>query len=474
VATINGTNNADTLYGTSSADSIYGNNGDDTLVGGGGADRLDGGAGIDTIFYFDSTVGVSVNLASGTGSLGTAAGDTYFSIENVWGSYYNDTITGNEAANQLYGLDGNDVLKGGGGSDRLDGGSGNDILKGGGGADLLTGGSGLDTADYSQSGTGVLVDLGAGVGYSGEAQGDTFSGIENLTGSAYIDYLYGNVGANVLKGLDGNDSLYGYDSSDVLDGGTGNDTLDGGTGDDTLDGGDGNDTLNGGLGNDSMAGGLGSDLYYVDSASDVVIEAAGGGSDILYTTTSYNLAAGAEVEFMYLYDSGGTAALNMGGSDFGQAMTGNAGANVLSGNGGADTLDGYIGNDTLFGGDGDDRLLGRAGVDTMTGGNGADKFVYYLISESGLTLGALDIIQDFSVAQGDKFDFSQLDSNTTLAGSQDWTFIGRTGYTGAGQISIQDDGVSTYIVLNDDNDLISDAAIQITGLHNVDASWFIL
>ena len=64
---------------------------------------------------------------------------------------------------------------------------------------------------------------------------------------------------------------------------TGNDTVDGGAGDDSIDGGDGNDKLTGGTGldtlegstgNDTMIGGKGADFYYVDSAKDVVIEAA--------------------------------------------------------------------------------------------------------------------------------------------------------------------------------------------------------
>ena len=41
----------------------------------------------------------------------------------------------------------------------------------------------------------------------------------------------------------------------------------------------GNDTLNGGTGNDTMSGGTGDDTYVVDSAGDVVTEAAGAGTD---------------------------------------------------------------------------------------------------------------------------------------------------------------------------------------------------
>ena len=92
------------------------------------------------MFYGDSTVAVAVNLATGRGSGGSAEGDTLVNIENVYGSYYNDTLTGNDAANLLQGLEGHDVLKGGGGDDRLIGGLGDDFLKGGGGGDYLEGG----------------------------------------------------------------------------------------------------------------------------------------------------------------------------------------------------------------------------------------------------------------------------------------------------------------------------------------------
>src|SRR3954471_20942619 len=99
MATITGSGGDDTLYGTAAADTIYGNGGNDTLRGGGGADRLDGGIGVDTVLYNDSTVGVGVNLVTGHGSGGTAEGDTYVSIENVKGSFYDDSITGDDGAN---------------------------------------------------------------------------------------------------------------------------------------------------------------------------------------------------------------------------------------------------------------------------------------------------------------------------------------------------------------------------------------
>ncbi|GEC33321.1 protease [Sinorhizobium fredii USDA 205] len=80
-------------------------------------------------------------------------GDTRSLIENVLGGAGNDAITGNQAANKLYGYAGNDimngdtghdVLYGGVGSDKLYGSSGNDALVGDAGNDALYGGTGAD------------------------------------------------------------------------------------------------------------------------------------------------------------------------------------------------------------------------------------------------------------------------------------------------------------------------------------------
>ncbi len=62
-----------------------------------------GGAGIDTIGYADSSVGVTVNLATGAASGGNATGDTYTSIENARGSSFDDVLTGSAGVNSLTG-----------------------------------------------------------------------------------------------------------------------------------------------------------------------------------------------------------------------------------------------------------------------------------------------------------------------------------------------------------------------------------
>ncbi len=144
----------------------------------------------------------------------------------------------------------------------------------------------------------------------------------------------------------------GTASGDNLFGGDGNDVINGLGGNDTLTGNIGNDTLDGGSGNDTMIGGLGNDTYVVDSALDVVTEAANEGTDTVRTTlASYTL--GANVENLT-----GTVAT-------GQTLTGNALDNLITGS---------TGDDSMVGGDGNDTLNGSTGNDTMIGGAGNDSY----------------------------------------------------------------------------------------------------
>ena len=80
-----------------------------------------------------------------------------------------------------------------------------------------------------------------------------------------------------------------------LDGGVNDDSLFGGSGDDTLVGKDGNDVLDGGAGADRMEGGDGDDTYFVDErATDVVVEEANRGRDLVKSLVTYTLAANVE------------------------------------------------------------------------------------------------------------------------------------------------------------------------------------
>jgi Ca2+-binding RTX toxin-like protein len=291
--TISGRGGDDTLIGGNGYDDLNGGDGDDLLIGGEGFDPLNGGSGIDTASYADSDEGVVVvyfdDWGSGVGFEGTAEGDLLVSIENLIGSSYADTLEGSTAdnvidggagADTLYGLSGADLLKGGGGADTLNGGNGADTLKGGGGADTLNGGNGSDTASYEASPEGVWVLLDADEAAGGDAEGDELNGIENVTGSAYADLLWGDDGVNELRGLDGNDTLKGYGGADSLVGGTGADTLEGMNGSDTLRGDNGYDSLNGGAGQDDLYGGSGGDSFVWWDTSET--GATPGSADIVH------------------------------------------------------------------------------------------------------------------------------------------------------------------------------------------------
>lgn len=161
-------------------------------------------------------------------------GDTRALIENAYGGSANDSIKGNVAGN---------TLRGNGGNDKIYGLNGNDVLIGGSGSDALSGGTGTDTASYSTAKAGVVADLVTRANNRGDATGDSYSGIEWVTGSAYSDTLRGSGSANQLKGGAGSDTLYGRSGNDVLDGGTGSDKLYGESGKDMLIGGSGADVF---------------------------------------------------------------------------------------------------------------------------------------------------------------------------------------------------------------------------------------
>jgi len=123
------------FWGADGNDTLRGGAGDDELLGGLGDDILDGGDGFDVAWYAGVVGGVTVSLAA-SGPQHTGHGmDTLTNIEAVTGTYYDDVLTGSEAANRLFGEGGNDRISGGGGDDVIDGSAGVDILTGGTGAD---------------------------------------------------------------------------------------------------------------------------------------------------------------------------------------------------------------------------------------------------------------------------------------------------------------------------------------------------
>lgn len=164
-----------------------------------------------------------------------------------------DVLIGMNGDDVISGGAGDDTLRGGAGNNQMSGGSGNDLMVSGADADIFNGGSGTDTVSYESAAAGVVVDLFSFTINTGEAANDTFSSVENLTGSQYGDSLRGDAGANRIFG------------------GMGNDTLAGRNGDDTLIGNGGNDLIKGGSGNDIIRGADGADKLYGEAGSDVFV-----------------------------------------------------------------------------------------------------------------------------------------------------------------------------------------------------------
>ena len=236
-----------------------------------------------------------------------------------------------------------------------------------------------------------------------------------ITGDADANYLTGTYQSDRILGLAGNDTLLGYDGADELDGGEGADSMEGSWGDDTyrvdnvsdlvveqtnqghdrvfssvthtlrvnvedleltgnanlngtgnslanrIVGNAGNNSLNGAAGADLLEGGLGDDIYVVDNASDVVLETANEGTDLVQASVSVDLSS--NVENLTLT---GSAVVN---------GTGNELNNVLIGNGVANVLTGLAGDDNLNGGAGADIMTGGAGSDVYAVDNAGDAVV---------------------------------------------------------------------------------------------------
>lgn len=392
------------LIGSAFGDVLNGDAGDNRLVGGKGADLIDGRDGFDTADYAGSTAAVRVDLAlSVQGGGGDAAGDRLVSIEALVGSAFDDVLAGVGVAEALYG---------GAGADRLEGRGGDDLLQGGAGADMLIGGDGVDRVDYSANAGAISINLQTGVSNGGDAEGDRFDGIEHFIGTGFADTIVGDGADQILVGGAAGDRLDGAGGFDtvvyagsaagvkvnlatnILSGGdaqgdsiagiegvVGSPFADALTGDanaNRLDGGAGEDMLDGGAGADVMAGGADDDSYVVDNAGDRVIEAVGGGVDIVRTSLS-SLTLADEVEDLSYTGSGGFAG------------TGNALDNSMYGKAGADALNGL---------EGDDKLVGGAGADLLDGGAGRDQVDY--TKSAAITVNLVTNVNRGGEAEGDR------------------------------------------------------------------------
>jgi Ca2+-binding RTX toxin-like protein len=426
---------------------FVGGDGDDTLTGGPGVTGFEPRAGDDTVLAGDGTrdhiwlggapgplsVDLGAETATGEGS------DTVVGIEEVYGSPYDDELTGDDETNQLWGEDGADIIHGGGGLDYLLGDVGDDTLDGGAGSDRLypsagddgvVGGEGagdIDTISYTDAPGGATVDLAAGTG-SGNGV-DTIAGIEEVLGSPYADVieggpanelLHGNGGDDVLSGRAGNDTLVGAGGADVLVPGADNDyvhagydagvkdtvsfegsptgvtvnlfagtasgegtdaiisieTVRGSGYSDVLKGGSSSETFVGGDGNDDLDGGDGDDVFLPGTGNDTV-DGGGGMNTLAFDGSPARITVAMAPGTASGEGADVFAAIQtVRGSAYADVITGADVGERFLGLGGADMLRGGGGVDELDGGVGNDLLRGDAGADALSGGSGMDAASY--------------------------------------------------------------------------------------------------
>ncbi|HVQ06908.1 MAG TPA: Calx-beta domain-containing protein [Allosphingosinicella sp.] len=254
---------------------------------------------------------------------------------------FSELLNGTAGNDVIFGFGGNDTINGGAGNDLILGGIGDDTINGGANDDVLFGEGGDDTTNGGTGDDVHVVDSSADlVGeLDGEGSDTVYTQVSyTLAADASVEILSTSVHA-----------------------GTAAINLTGSNAGQTIIGNYGNNVINGGLGTDVLIGLYGDDFYIVHGAGSSVIEEANGGNDIIYTSVSFVLGANSEVEALSTNVHIATTAINLTGSNTGQTIAGNYGANFIDGKGGNDLLAGLEGADTYA----FTSALGANNVDTI-------------------------------------------------------------------------------------------------------------
>ncbi|WP_281276203.1 choice-of-anchor L domain-containing protein [Aliishimia ponticola] len=510
----------DILDGRLGADEVSGGQGDDIVYGrGAGAVLLDGGEGHDLLSYERAGGAVTVDLEAGTGQRsgtdtigfrqvddgnGGFEDSIYSSFEDLDGSHFDDTLTGDAQGNTIRGLSG---------SDTIDGGAGNDILIGGLGADAITGGAGTDWADYTD-GDGVAVFLTGGPGTGSTADGDTLTEVENLRGSDGTDFLGGDDGDNILApmlsggsldavdglGTDDEDTLqldysrndwglgvvggltlgrferFAFDGSTLLDGvafarienfeitGTmRDDDIETGDGDDRLYLGGGDDTVDSGSGTDTVLAQEGNDTVRYESDDDTPLFLLDGGRD----TDGISLLLRDVTEDMQVR-AGGDTAINLILST-GASVVNFENLDLIRTGEGADLIEQTgISDNELYGGGNADLIDPGRGIDYVNGGSEivttapsydvGDRPIYLVTeAEQLLDFVTADVLRlDWSTVSSDiSSQVSRYLSGQAYLQANDTTAVSYPFYTQGGFYETADG--------NDRTDFFGIEAVDITG-----------
>ncbi|MGG5818391.1 calcium-binding protein [Falsiroseomonas sp. HW251] len=261
-----------TVNGTGDSDQFIAGFGDHNFVGNGG---------YDIVAYWESIGPVGVDLNTGrtlTGYNGFGGTDTFQNISGVFGSAFDDYLTGNSFGFTTFaGLDGNDVITGFGSGNTV-GYSGNradySVTEVGGGNFIIQDNRG-SRPDHSTDGrdtvTGIELFQFADGTYTA---GNLVSGAPNNPPpppqapkfSVFTDGSVQQVDATAYSGpVAGLQwQFLGSSKGEVVGASDGNDFLNLLGGDDAADGRGGNDVLDGGLGSNFLTGGGGRDVFFLD------------------------------------------------------------------------------------------------------------------------------------------------------------------------------------------------------------------
>ena len=254
------------LIGSDHADVLTGDAGSNLIRGGAGDDTIDGGTGFDIADYVDAAAAVTIDLRLATRQdTGGSGQDLLISIEDVYGSDFNDILIGAAGDNYLFGGDASDVLYGLGGDDVLDGGGSNGTAP-----DYLFGGAGDDVYYVESSLTGPL-DLV----YEGGSNPDLMAGADDFDailsyGTFFWDY-YGVGEVLSIQRAAGSQMVGGTNSQEIY----------GGAGGDQIIAYGGSNRVDAGAGADAISFGLYGLSESFDGANTLVLK-AGSGMDYVY------------------------------------------------------------------------------------------------------------------------------------------------------------------------------------------------
>ncbi|MHC4674519.1 MAG: hypothetical protein ACYTBZ_18705 [Planctomycetota bacterium] len=357
---------SDRIYGGTSFDTLYGGAGSDIIVGGGDEDILFGGEGSDVMIggecaldsqgwatsaalashdnlpFFPTDVvdysmdpaGVTVRLgdfaqaSAGFATDGWGGFDMIYTVENIIGSEFGDTLTGSD-----------DTLE------------------------SMLGSFSLNHVHVLK--TGMVypsIIFGSFFGFFVGTYGDYVNIIIGLGGD---DVIYGGRGEDYLDGGEGADTIYG----DNVDTSGDDDVLIGHIGDDRLNGQGGDDVVVGGIGADILSGGIGFDaldysedgyyFLYVVGTSNVTVNLTNFSQGGLAPDTATDQFGDTDTIINGRVSNPGDRFESVFGTRYDDTIWGhNSASTMIDGNSGNDILTGGTAADVIYGGPGSDMING--------------------------------------------------------------------------------------------------------------------